>query len=80
MAIVRYAGGEAVRGLAPRSRWKAGASDDYKWVDIALEKITADWPSRRALYLYTRRARLLVKHYWPEVGARGERADGAQGA
>jgi hypothetical protein len=70
MAIVRYAGAEAVRRLAPRSRWQDGAGDDYKWAAIALEKITMDGPSLRALHPYARRrARLLVENYWPEIGA-----------
>jgi ATP-dependent Zn protease len=54
MAIVRYAGAEAERRLTQRRR-NTGAKNDYKWAAIALEKITMDWPSRRALYFYARR-------------------------
>lgn len=68
MAIVLYAGAEAVRRRAPRSRWKQGAANDYRWAGIALEKITDDADSLRSLQSYAmRRARLLVAHYWPEV-------------
>ena len=69
MAIMRYAGTEAERRLARRWR-NTGAENDYKWAAIALEKITMDWPSRRALYFYARRrTRLLVENYWPEIEA-----------
>jgi hypothetical protein len=69
MAIARYAGVEAERRLTPRSR-NASAEEDYKRAAVALEKITMDWPSRRALYFYARwRARLLVENYWPEIEA-----------
>jgi hypothetical protein len=69
MATVRYAGAEAVRLLAPQSRWR-GAESDYKWAAVALEKITMDWPSRRSLYSYARRrTRLLVENYLPEIAA-----------
>ena len=67
MATVRYAGAEAVRRLAPQSRWR-GAESDYKWAAGALDKITMDWPSRRALFVYAqRRTRLLVENYLPEI-------------
>jgi hypothetical protein len=69
MATVRYAGAEAVRLLAPQSRWR-GAESDYKWAAVALEKITMDWPSRRSLYSYARRrTQLLVENYLPEIEA-----------
>lgn len=68
MATVRYAGAEAVRRLAPRSKWRDGATNDYRWASIALEKITLDSQSLRALQTYTmRRSRLLVENYWPEI-------------
>jgi len=68
MAIARYAGAEAVRRLAPKSRWKSGAHNDYNWAAIALEKITDDRQSLRMLQAYAmRRSRLLVAHYWPEI-------------
>jgi hypothetical protein len=68
MATARYAGAEAVRRRAPKSRWKSGADNDYNWAEIALEKITDDRQSLRALQTYAmRRARLLVAHYWPEI-------------
>lgn len=69
MAIVRYAGAEAVRRLSPKSNWRRGAGNDYHWAAIALEKITSDADSLRALSAYAkRRARLLVENYWPEIG------------
>jgi hypothetical protein len=69
MATVRYAGAEAVRLLAPQSRWR-GAESDYKWAAVALGKVTRDLPSRRSLYSYARRrTRLLVENYLPEIAA-----------
>jgi ATP-dependent Zn protease len=68
MAISRYAGAEAVRRYAPRTKWKEGAGNDHYWAAIAIEKITADPRSVRALHAYAQRqARLLVEHYWPEI-------------
>jgi hypothetical protein len=68
MAMVRYAGAEAVRRLRPISRWRAGASSDYQQAVDALLMITEDEESVNALCRYAkRRARVLVEHYWPEI-------------
>lgn len=73
MAIIRYAGAEAVRRWSPRSRWKDGAESDYNWAAIALEKITDDLECRRALHAYATRPiagrELLARNQAARLGA-----------
>ena len=70
-ATIAYGGAEAERRLCgPRSRWRAGAGDDLWRAYHALEEITVDPPSLRALQTYAmRQARLLVERHWPEIEA-----------